>query len=680
MDFDDDADAIAFGGGADRTCSHRRDEARPESPFTRTLHPALAFLARGEKPGIALERLEAVERRAERLALDPVRVLLCSGLIGERDYYRRLARDRGLAFREPISGKAPDYFRHPDPQDWDARRRLLRREEVRDRVDFLAPGGPSIVLLDSCLKVADPLPGSHVNETLAVSTPSANEAVILERSRSSLMRQAVEGLEKAAPAMSARTTVMPRQAVALLLAIQLIGFVAFLSTELVVLAAHLVASSFYLACVVLRVLAFADFDARRRSLPSEPNVDRQFDDTLPVYSVIVPLYREANQVDALLLSLLRLDWPREKLDIILACESDDGETLEALNAGLARRPGAPVRVVAVPPAHPRTKPKALNYVLPLCRGEYVVIYDAEDRPHPLQLREAYGRFRTGSPKLACLQAPLAIHNHGEGFWPRLFAIEYSALFDGLLPYLARIGSVLPLGGTSNHFPIHRLRAAGGWDGHNVTEDADLGIRLARMGWSIGVLRCPTWEEAPQSLRVWLPQRTRWFKGWYQTWLVHMRHPMRTARDLGLRGTVLFHVIVTGMVVSALVHPLLLWFVAAKSVRLMDAGWGVVVSEPLIALDVVTLGLGYLAFGALAWKTLALREMKNLRRSLWLLPLYWLAISFAAWRGLLHLWLRPHAWDKTQHTFRPLQGVFVEEGRIAGPDAYDSGGRIVGAQP
>jgi cellulose synthase/poly-beta-1,6-N-acetylglucosamine synthase-like glycosyltransferase len=204
------------------------------------------------------------------------------------------------------------------------------------------------------------------------------------------------------------------------------------------------------------------------------------------------------------------DWPRDRLDIKLVLEAGDRATVAAIRRRVA---SASYEIVIVPPIGPRTKPKALSYALAFARGEFVTVYDAEDRPHPLQLREAHAAFCRAGRDLACLQSSLVIDN-GETSWlARLFTIEYAALFDGLLPALAKLGMPLPLGGTSNHFRRAALEAVGGWDPFNVTEDADLGIRLARFGYRAATIALPTLEEAPADLGPWIRQRTRWFKGW-----------------------------------------------------------------------------------------------------------------------------------------------------------------------
>ena len=207
------------------------------------------------------------------------------------------------------------------------------------------------------------------------------------------------------------------------------------------------------------------------------------------------------------------DYPREKLDIVIALEADDRDT----RAAIEKRKGClPVTLVTVPVSHPRTKPKALNAALPFARGSFTVIYDAEDRPEPDQLRRALQAFGAGGNRLACVQAKLCIDNTGDGWLARMFTAEYAGQFDVFLPGLAAMRLPLPLGGSSNHFRTATLRAIGGWDAYNVTEDADLGMRLSRFGHRTAVIASTTYEEAPARLGAWLRQRTRWFKGWMQT--------------------------------------------------------------------------------------------------------------------------------------------------------------------
>jgi cellulose synthase/poly-beta-1,6-N-acetylglucosamine synthase-like glycosyltransferase len=196
--------------------------------------------------------------------------------------------------------------------------------------------------------------------------------------------------------------------------------------------------------------------------------------------------------------------------VIVAVEADDGETRTAI---AARKSRIPLTVIPVPASGPRTKPKALNVALPFARGTFTVIYDAEDRPEADQLRGALRAFRAGGKRLACVQARLCIDNTADSWLARLFTAEYAGQFDVFLLGIAALGLPLPLGGSSNHFRTASLREIGGWDAHNVTEDADLGMRLARFGYRADVISSTTYEEAPARIGSWLRQRTRWFKGW-----------------------------------------------------------------------------------------------------------------------------------------------------------------------
>ena len=308
-----------------------------------------------------------------------------------------------------------------------------------------------------------------------------------------------------------------------------------------------------LAPTVLRGMALICRYERRPRAP-RPLSDQE----LPVYTVLVPLYREVSVLVQLIEALLALRYPVHKLDIKLVIEKSDFE----MRAAIARLTLPPhFTVVEVPPAHPVTKPKALNYALSLARGSLVTVYDAEDLPHPGQLRLAAATFATCEPRVACLQAVLAFYNPAENWLTRQFAIEYAALFDVQMPMLSALGWPFPLGGTSNHFRVDELRYVGGWDPFNVTEDADLGFRLARFGYEARAVASVTYEEANVALANWIAQRTRWLKGFLQTWLVHMRNPVRTWRELGHAGFFVLQATTLGPVASALVHPFfVLWLI------------------------------------------------------------------------------------------------------------------------
>jgi cellulose synthase/poly-beta-1,6-N-acetylglucosamine synthase-like glycosyltransferase len=402
---------------------------------------------------------------------------------------------------------------------------------------------------------------------------------------------------------------------------------------------HVALSSAFCILIVLRALAI------KRAPQPKPLGPLAEDSKLPVYTVLAALYREKEVVPQLVASLQRLDWPTSRLDIKLVCEARDRETIDALQAmGLPSH----FEIVEVPDRMPRTKPKALNYGLAGARGEFVVIFDAEDRPHPEQLREAYHRFKYGSPDLACLQAPLIIANAGESWLSALFALEYSGLFRRLLPFLGARRQPMPLGGTSNHFRIDVLKAVGAWDPYNVTEDADLGMRLYRLGYHAEMLTRYTVEDAPTDRATWLGQRTRWFKGWMQTWLVLMRAPVRLSGELGLRGTLMFHVLVTGMLVSALGHPLILFFIAMTMWSLAFAPHATSFEIGMLCLDWFNVIAAYTVFMRLGWEAMGWNERMRVGIKWRYVPTYWMLMSLAAWKAVIELKRNPFFWNKTSH--------------------------------
>lgn len=340
------------------------------------------------------------------------------------------------------------------------------------------------------------------------------------------------------------------------------------------------------------------------------------------------------------------DYPREKLDVIFAVEQDDRETRAAV---AARKTRLPVTVIAVPPMGPRTKPKALNVALPFARGAFTVVYDAEDRPEPDQLRRALQAFRLGGDDLACVQARLCIDNTADSLIARYFTAEYAGQFDVFLPGLTAMRLPLPLGGSSNHFYTAILRRIGAWDAYNVTEDADLGMRLVRFGYRADMIDSTTYEEAPADAGPWLRQRTRWFKGWMQTWLVHMREPLRLLRDLGVPGFLGFQLMVGGNALAALVHPLFmagLIYTLASGSDILNGDTAVVAL--LGAVYGAAAVIGYLSSAFLGWLGLKRRSLGATAWVLLLTPVYWLMLSYAAWRALLQLFFAPYRWEKTAH--------------------------------
>jgi cellulose synthase/poly-beta-1,6-N-acetylglucosamine synthase-like glycosyltransferase len=305
-----------------------------------------------------------------------------------------------------------------------------------------------------------------------------------------------------------------------------------------------------------------------------------------------------------------------------------------------------MRVVPVPKGTVRTKPRALNYALDHCRGSFVGIYDAEDAPAPDQVHRMVNHFHARGSDVVCLQGILDYYNPTQNWLSRCFTIEYAAWFRLLLPGIARLGLVVPLGGTTLFFRRAALEELGRWDAHNVTEDCDLGIRIARRGWRTEIVQTTTYEEANCHARPWVKQRSRWIKGFMMTWLTHMRAPRRLWQDLGPKRFFGIQLLVLGSVCHALFAPLLwsFWISFFGVPHPLALAMNPLVFGLLGAAFVTSEFLG-MAFG-LAGLLLARQKINPL----WLLTMapYNALATLAAWKAAYEMILRPFWWDKTRH--------------------------------
>jgi glycosyltransferase XagB len=368
------------------------------------------------------------------------------------------------------------------------------------------------------------------------------------------------------------------------------------------------------------------------------------DSDLPTYTILVPLYREAAVLGRLVQGLGRMDYPADKLDIMLLIEEEDAETLDKC-AGMTLPPQ--FRAVVVPDSQPKTKPKACNYGLDICTTDLLVIYDAEDRPEPDQLRKAAMAFRRVPEHVVCLQAKLNYYNQRQNLLTRWFTAEYSVWFDLFLPGLVASGAPIPLGGTSNHFRVSALRELGGWDPFNVTEDCDLGVRLHKHGYVTSMIDSTTWEEANSKPWNWIRQRSRWVKGYLQTYLVHTRHPVRLFRQLGFAGWFSFQMTVGGSLLSFLLNPIYwamtaLWFATQSQViSAMFPPW-------VYAMGVFCLFVSNFVFMYLTVAGCMARGYYDLVKYCVLTPIYWLMMSIGAYKAFWQVFFKPHYWEKTIH--------------------------------
>jgi cellulose synthase/poly-beta-1,6-N-acetylglucosamine synthase-like glycosyltransferase len=450
-----------------------------------------------------------------------------------------------------------------------------------------------------------------------------------------LADEAAHGLARAMPELSAHVVVTrPQMAVLAALTLAAIAL-AFVLPDDAWSAVVFVLSAAFTACTLFRAALAVLARPPRGDAPAAD------DGSLPLYTIIVPLFREANVLPRLARALLLLDYPAEKLDIKIVVEAEDEETV-AVAQSLAGR--GPFEILVVPEGKPQTKPRACNYALHFARGDFTVIYDAEDRPERDQLRKAVAAFRARPAHVACLQARLSFYNAREAILTRLFELDYAVWYEVMLPALDRLGVPMPLGGTSNHFRTDVLRRLGGWDPFNVTEDADLGIRIAQLGMRVSMLDSTTFEEAPARLGGWFRQRSRWMKGYMQTWLVHTRRPAALAERAGLGGFFAFHLFIGGSVAAALATPLL-WLVFLSAV--FTGGH--------FAMPLGALAGGNVLLTILAVASPIRRGGRDLSPYGIGMTLYWAMISLAAWRGLYQLVTRPFYWEKTVHGLsRPAQ--------------------------
>ena len=407
----------------------------------------------------------------------------------------------------------------------------------------------------------------------------------------------------------------------------------------------LVATLFYVVHAIykLALVRFSIFVNSELVIGAEELVALR-DEQLPVYSIMVPMYHERESVKHLVQALSQLDYPVDKLDVQLLLEADDQETRAAVE--VIALP-ANFRVTVVPVSLPRTKPKACNVGLDFARGEYLVIYDAEDRPERDQLKKAVIGFLRAGEKTICLQSRLNFYNPRQNLMTRFFTAEYSAWFDLSLPGLSAVRAVIPLGGTSNHFVTQRLKELLGWDAFNVTEDCDLGIRIQRAGYCTRMLQTTTWEEACSRIRFWIPQRTRWIKGYIQTYLVHMRHPMQLFRELGLAKFLHFHLVVGCSTLATLLNPLF-WFLAVLWFLFRIEALTSLFPGPVFAMGVTCLFAGNFAFVYLGMIGCYRRRYWDLVGFALLAPFYWILMSYSGWRAFFQFFSDPFKWEKTNH--------------------------------
>ncbi|MDB5617543.1 MAG: glycosyl transferase, family 2 [Tardiphaga sp.] len=593
---------------------------------------------------LAPELLKAAETRARELGIGADQVLIRQGVIDEASYLQHLSHHTGIALDDLSFLDRQHVPLRDDQIPYAAITGIIPMRDNGRLIWAIAPRGLTARAIS---RLAAEHPDVTPNIRMA---PAASMLQFLTRqSGAALGRIAALGLHDACPMMSAAPAIRrggPWQG-----RLRRGGAVAAAAALPPIVMPDVFTSLLALWFIGFASLRFAGAVWHRPRLRQRPMAPDRW---LPTYSIIAALYREASSVAPLMQAIEALDYPREKLDVLLVVEPDDLAT----RAAIARLGPMPhVQLLVAPARGPQTKPKALNWALPFVRGSFVAVFDAEDRPEPGQLRAALDNFRDGGEKIACAQASLCIDNETHSWLSRMFATEYAGQFDVVLPGLSAMQLPLPLGGSSNHFRTHVLREVGGWDAYNVTEDADLGFRLARRGYRSVTFSSTTFEEAPIRFGSWLRQRSRWMKGWLQTWCVHMRRPRKLWRDLGPGGFVAINLVAGGNLLTAMACPLLFYLLLTDALSEKTTAWPWLHFTAITTACASTITVGLMGL-----------SRRHRLREAWILvltPLYWSCLSIAAWRAVLHYVWNPYHWEKTEHgVAKRRNAAAVSRGRPA----------------
>ena len=619
-----------------------------------------------------LDRALEIQRKTR----EPLgRILVALGLLRRYDLYQALSSLWELPFVDLLKQPPDESLVRQFPLEAMIQERFVPLVQTEEGVEVATGLRPSGALEELVRRTLGPV---HVS--FRVTTEWDIDHTLRRIFREELLDGATYGLYFHSPEESAFTVFTRTQF--FLMAAGLIGLVAglYLSPYATLIVLNLLINLAFAASIWFKFfMSFAGAAAEAWEPVTAEEVAALKDDELPHYTILVPAYREDRVVELLLQNLARLDYPPEKIEILLLLEEDDGKTVETAKA--ARPPGN-VYIVVVPNQIPKTKPKACNVGLFFARGDYLVIYDAEDRPEPDQLKKAIVAFRKGPPNLVCVQAALNYFNARDNFLSRMFTLEYSFWFDYMLPGLDRLGLPIPLGGTSNHFRTDILRELRGWDPFNVTEDADLGVRASARGYCVGVINSTTYEEANTRTGNWIRQRSRWIKGYMQTSLVNLRAPGRLVRRLGWRRALGFLLLVAGTPLTFLAL-LPMWGLYAVWLVTLTRAFDFLFPPVTLYVSLFNLLLGNGI--AVYLSMLAVFKRKHYNLILWSLlnPFYWVLHSLAAWKALGQLFTHPFFWEKTVHGLsKELApgpagpgGALDSHGGHADPGASLSGRRV-----
>lgn len=582
---------------------------------------------------------EAIEQHSAASGLSYIKIALTSGYISRKNYDRSIQNagyhihehPRDEAYDQDVLDKIDLTFAH------DRLAMPLRIENGKVVVLMASPDDD--LFIDFIRFTYDMEPEIILASDLDI-TWLSNKLL-----GDKYIKSAVFELMKRDPDSSAVVTFSTPQLIVIFVIIALVTIGLVLSFKNTSIIINVIISSFFLVAIIFKLfLALVGSRFELHQAVTKEELKLVDDDELPIYTILLPVYKEDKLIKKLIWNLQSIDYPRHKLDIKLLIEEDDDKTFNAVkNLDFP----AIFEVIVVPFHMPKTKPKACNYGLHFARGKYLTIYDAEDIPDTDQLKKVVSLFGKLPEEYICVQSALNYFNRNENFLTRMFTLEYSYWFDYMLPGLDTLDIPIPLGGTSNHFKLDELVELGAWDPFNVTEDADLGVRAYAKGYKIAIINSTTYEEANNEPFNWIRQRSRWIKGYMQTYLVHMRDPVALWKEIGWKGFLGFNFFIGATPITFLVYPLLLTFFICyvvfdlSTIRTLFPDWVLFMSIfNLMVGNILMIYINMIAVFKRRYYELILFAIAN--------PIYWLMHSISAYKGLYQLIVKPFYWEKTNH--------------------------------
>jgi cellulose synthase/poly-beta-1,6-N-acetylglucosamine synthase-like glycosyltransferase len=457
-----------------------------------------------------------------------------------------------------------------------------------------------------------------------------------------LSENAVNGLYNKHRDLSAKSLSYGKILTGFLCFIFVLVLLFFWDTTLTLTAIIIVINIFYLITFVIKSGVFILGIFLRKNVKEDTDYKKLEDKSLPIYTILIPLYHERKTIKKLLEAIKLFDYPQEKLDVKLVLEEDDFETIEYVTS---LENTYNFHKIIVPNSQPKTKPKACNYALQFAKGKYVTVFDAEDVPKKFQLKQIINKFRNSDENLICIQAQLNYYNRKENLLTKMFSIEYSGWFDFMIKGLDYLGLPIPLGGTSNHFKTEKLRELGVWDAYNVTEDADLGIRIARFGYECSTITAETAEEAPFTLKSWIKQRSRWIKGYIQTYFVHMKSPGKLLREIGMKKFIGFQIFIGGtfFVFLTLIPMLIL------SILIWTSFLDIEMNKVFKYMSFANFLASFLFMIISSFYVTCFRNWSGMFFAVLLFPFYWILHCIASFRALSQIISKKsYFWEKTEH--------------------------------